>query len=128
MPQPNDLQEAQRLYGALTNQPTRLTGSPHDVLAALRAGEENVLVELPWNEVRAGETHERHQLVLRRVEGERVYFINALKTPGAPGTELGGPEQGPLRRIEEAGEESMPLANFVTLFVGGGQGMLRQGA
>ena len=123
MPHPNSIEQAQQLWAALTNQATQLSTDAQQVLAALRAGQAQVLVEVPWGEVRDGETHETHQLILKRLEGDRVYFINALKGNEPVGAVIEG--RGPRRRVEAGGLESMTVAEFGALFEFGGKGMLR---
>lgn len=122
--QPNSIEAACRMYEALTGQRHRVTDRLEEVLGALKSGLKDVLVEVDWGEQRRGELHDRHQVILQRVAGGRVYFINALKNPGAVGDSLGGPDKGPVRRVEEHGEESMDEPAFVALFAQGGKGML----
>lgn len=123
--QPNSLEQAQALFGALTNEPTHLTTSAEEVLRHLQEGAKDVLVEVPWGEERNGELHARHQIILTRVAAGRVHFINALKSPLAPGTVLHGAGKGPERRLEPDGEESMELGRFVALFQAGGKAMIQ---
>jgi hypothetical protein len=125
MVQPNSIEQAQSLYRALTNQERPLTDSPEALVQALRDGQTNLLVELPWGEVRDGEVHELHQVVLTRFEDRRVYFINPLKGQESVGTVLEGEGKGPQRRIEAHGEESMDLVRFVALFANGGKALLK---
>ncbi len=125
---PNSIEQAQALFGALTNEPTHLTDSADEVLMALNGGAKDVLVEVPWGEERAGELHERHQIILTRAAAGRVFFINALKSGQAPGTLIQGTGKGPERRLEPTGEESMELERFVTLFKSGGKAMLQDRA
>jgi hypothetical protein len=121
----NTIEHAKRMYEAVTNRPTRLTTSVDDVLAALKRGESQILVELPWGEVRAGETHERHQVILMRLAQSRVYFVNALHADAPVGATLDGQGKGPQRRVEALGEESMALDRFTELFKRGGKGLLK---
>ena len=123
--QSNGIEQAKRLYEAVMGRPTHLSASVDEVLAALERGEKQLLVEVPWGEVRDGETHERHQLILTRLEAGRVYFVNALHATAPVGTTLEGREQGPQRRVEGLGEESMELDRFKALFARGGQAMLK---
>lgn len=125
-PQPNTIEQAQRLYEAVNNRPTRLTSSAEEVVQALKRGESQILTELPWGEVRHGETHERHQVILTRVEAGRVFFINALHTNAPAGVTIEGQGKGPQRRIEAMGEESMALDRFRALFERGGKAMLKE--
>ena len=121
----NSIEQAQRMYEAVTNRPTRLTGSPDEVLQALKRGETQILVELSWGEVRGGETHDRHQVILTRLEQGRVYFLNALHASAPVGATIEGQGKGPQRRVEALGEESMVLERFKALFARGGKAMLK---
>lgn len=122
---PQTIEQAQRLYQAVTNRPTRLTASVEEVLKALKRGETQILVELPWGEVRGSETHDRHQVILSRLEAHRVYFVNALHAQAPVGAVIEGLGKGPHRRVEALGEESMPVDRFSALFARGGKAMLK---
>lgn len=122
---PNSIEQAQALFSALTNEPTHLTRSADEVLQRLQAGAKDILVEVLWGEERAGEVHDRHQIILTRVSADRVYFINALKSHQAPGSVIQGLGKGPERRVEPSGEESMKLERFVQLFEQGGKAMIQ---
>lgn len=121
---PNTIEQSALLYEALTNQPVAISSTFEEVLALLRAQQPDILVEVSWKERRDREYHDRHQLILTRLEGDRIFFINALKTTKPAGTMIGGPEQGPLRRLEASGEESMETALFMTLFALGGKALI----
>jgi hypothetical protein len=124
-PSPNTIEQAQRLYEAINNRRTRLTTQVEEVVQALKRGESQLLVELPWGEVRNGETHDRHQLILTRLEAGRVFFINALHTNAPAGATIEGQGKGPQRRIEPMGEESMAVDRFRAVFERGGKAMLK---
>jgi hypothetical protein len=112
----NSMEGAEVLLDALSPHSTRRVGSFQDLALALQSGAGPALVELPWGEKRDGELYETHQLVLTRVEGDRVYFINALKSQLPEGTVIVGMSKGPIRRVEPHGEESMTVSTFVELF------------
>lgn len=120
----SSIEQTQALYQATLGKATRLTASPEEVKKLLAAGQTPVVVELPWGQVVNGVSHDRHQLIPTRVAGQRLYFINALKTAAAPGSEIDGPGKGPKRRLEANGEESMALSSFLTLFGRGGKALL----
>lgn len=122
---PNSIEQAQALFGALTNEPTHLTASTEEVLRRMQAGATDILVEVPWGEERDGELHERHQIILTHLAAGRVCFINALKSHQAPGTVIQGAGKGPERRLEPNGEESMDLERFIALFKAGGKAMIQ---
>lgn len=118
------IEQTQALYQAALGKATRLTASAEDLKKLLSAGKTPVVVELAWGQVVNGVSHDRHQVLPTRVEGQRIYFINALKTAASPGGEIEGPGKGPRRRLEANGEESMELNRFLTLFGRGGKALL----
>lgn len=89
-------------------------------LQALVDGVTEVIVEIPWTETRGEESVERHQIVLRRLseDGSRVVYYNpASRRDAAPGTSLGGgPQDGPPRRAEGEGMESMEVTALARWF------------
>jgi hypothetical protein len=119
------IEQAQKLYEAVSNRKSRLTRSLDEVVEAMKAGEAHVLVELPWGEVRDGETHDRHQVIVTRLAPGRVFFVNALHSGAPVGTVIEGLGKGPTRRVEPSGEESMGLDRFRSLFDKGGRAMLK---
>jgi hypothetical protein len=90
---------------------------------ALIEGVTEIIVELPWDETQGGVSVERHQIVLRRLDDDntRVIFYNpAARRDVEPGQAIGGQAgQGPARRAESAGLESMPLTELVRSFAEG---------
>lgn len=122
---PNTIEQAQQFYHALTGRQTHLSASGAEVLSALDTETAPLLVELPWGERRGDELHARHEVLLTRFANGRIYFINALKTDLPVGSIIEGHEKGPTRRIEPAGEESLDLESFLTLFNAGGTAMIR---
>ena len=126
MVEPDSLEQAARLYTALTNEPMRISTSYDEIVKALQSGVKSVPVEIPWKERRGSDYHERHQVIVTHIADGRVYFINALKTAKPPGTTVGGVDQGPLRRLEPSGEESIETPMFLTLFMSGGKAMLHR--
>lgn len=82
------------------------------VLQALDQPGRVVVVEVPWYP--DGGTH---LLRLKRVKGDRLFFLSAPRDPRyAPGTKLG---QGLPRRLEVDGTESATLHDFGRLFMSG---------
>lgn len=120
----NSIEQTQRMYQATLGKPTKLTASVEELKRLLAAGKTPVVVELAWGQRAGDEVHERHQIMPTRVDAQRVYFINALKTPVAPGSVIEGPGKGPKRRLEMNGQESMELAGFLALFARGGKALL----
>ncbi len=97
------IKRTQILAGAVLGSARRGTRDFGKVVAALRAGKTNVIVEVPWA---AGKYQ---QLVLRRLEGDRVYFFNPFK----------GDLTTPFACREEAEGESALLADLEAHFVRG---------
>jgi hypothetical protein len=121
---PGDLIERTRqMYEMVIGQAPELTTDFATAFAALVEGTADIVVELPWDEDRGGEMVERHQIVLSALSDDqsRVLFYNPAAAHGrAPGTELGaGAHQGPPRRVEEDGLESMDLASLARYFAEG---------
>ena len=84
-----------------------------------------VAVPVPDVQHPDGETHDRHQVILTRLEQGRVYFLNALHASAPVGATIEGQGKGPQRRVEALGEESMALERFKALFARGGKAMLK---
>lgn len=90
----------------------------NEVLAALHRGGRSVIVDLAWPESFAQDG--RHELVLERLEGDRIYYFNPHATQGlAAGTLLPAIASLPERRVEGTGKESMTLAALSELFAQG---------
>ena len=113
MPQESQLDQTQRLLAAVMGTDARQSDSFDDVRKAFAEGKPDVVVELPWYE--DGSTH---QLILTRLQGDRVYFINPLGHGDArAGTVL---QDGGLgRRVEEDNTESSTVSDFEKLFGAG---------
>ncbi|MBM3461989.1 MAG: hypothetical protein FJX76_07805 [Armatimonadetes bacterium] len=90
---------------------------------ALVDGSGEIIVELPWKERRGQEIVERHQIVLRALteENARVIFYNpAARREFDAGKDFGGTEnEGPPRRAEGGGLESMELSALARHFAEG---------
>ncbi len=121
---PGDLIERTRkLYEVVMGQSPELTADFSLAFAALLEGLPDIVVELPWNETRPNEQLERHQIVLHSLgqNQERVLFYVPNASPDlVPGTEIGGqPGQGPARRVEADGLQSMALTDLARFFAEG---------
>ncbi|HEY9897865.1 MAG TPA: hypothetical protein V6D00_01675 [Pantanalinema sp.] len=91
------------------------TGDWDEVLAALNDAKEDVILELPWQHPDAAP--DRHELVLKRITGDRAVYYNASSPLSqAVGTPLPGNAVLPERRVEGPGLESMPLDALRRLF------------
>lgn len=97
------IKKTQTLMGAVLGSPRRGTRDFSRVLEALRAGKGDVVVEVPWV------SGHYQQLILRRLEGDRVYFYNPFKG------DLSTPFE---RRAEEEGESAL-LADLEAHFTRG---------
>lgn len=97
------IKRTQILMGAVLGSRRRGTRDFARVVEALRAGKGEVVIEIPWGSGRY------QQLILRRIEGERVYFFNPFKG------DLSKPFE---RRAEEEGESAL-LADLEAHFTRG---------
>lgn len=121
---PGDLIERTRkMYQLVLGQTPQLTTDFAIAFGALVEGTADIVVELPWQEVQGGETVERHQIVLHSLSDDqgRILFYNPAAPPGlTAGMELGlAPLQGPPRRVEEEGLQSMELSSMARFFAEG---------
>lgn len=121
---PGDLIERTRqMYQAVMGETPQLTTDFATAFEALVEGAADIVVELPWDEDRQGERLERHQIVLHSMSNEqtRVCFYNPAAPHGLEtGTELGtAPHQGPPRRVEGEGLQSMDLPLLARYFAEG---------
>lgn len=123
--QMESIDETARAYEALTGQNQVLSGQLRDLLTALFAGAENIIVDLPWVERAQGRNHTRNQILVHGVEGPRIYFSNPIKRGDEqPGMLIEGEGCGPRRQIHGKGIQSMELEAFRQLFYAGGRAML----
>jgi hypothetical protein len=97
------IKKTQTLMGAVMGSSRRGTRDFSRVLEALRAGRGDVVVEVPWV------SGHYQQLILRRLEGDRVYFYNPFK----------GDLSKPFERRAEAEGESALLADLEAHFTRG---------
>jgi hypothetical protein len=114
--------ETQRLYRELFGQEAQLVNDFGMAFQALVEGVNDIVVELPWEEDQFGEKVSRHQIVLKQLldDNTRVQFFNPAARNAAPGTELGNqPDEGPKRRVEATGVESMELSQLARYFAEG---------
>lgn len=113
MSKESQLDQTQRLLGAVMGSAGDQSGKFDDVKKAFGAGKIDIVIELPWYP--DGSTH---QLILTRLTDDHVYFINPLGHGDAKaGTAL---LDGSLpRRVEDDNTESATLADFEKLFRGG---------
>lgn len=110
MPQESQLDQTQRLLAAVMGTQAEQSSRFEDVRKAFSEGKSDVVIELPWYE--DGGTH---QLILTRMQADRVYFINPLGHGNArAGTMLH--DGGLGRRVEEDNTESAAVADLERLF------------
>ena len=115
------IEESRQLYEAATGRSARVSTSLEEVVGCLLGGGTRIPLEVPWDEERGSERVQRHQVVLLQVDLEagRLHFFNPAATEVPPGTDLGGVGQGPSRRAERPGRESMELALLADFFARG---------
>lgn len=120
-----EVKAARDRLAALSGRAPRLVGADA-ALAALRAGAHGVLAVVPWDEEVDGVAHPTNHLLLRGLDGDRLLVEHPLvaQVPAAPGTALGGPGRGPLRRREAGGADSLALTTFAQLLALGGAALL----
>lgn len=120
MQEPDTTSMIDNTLGALFGvAPTRLH-SPDAVKEALLGGRGPLVAKLPWRQQEGALAFDMHDLSLTAWEDGRVRFLNSLPHDGATGLELGGPGEGPMRRLEALGEESMDEKTFSALMALGG--------
>lgn len=111
------------MYQTVMGTTPELTTDFAVAFGALVEGTADIVVELPWSETLAGEPMERHQIVLHSLSDDqtRVLFYNPAAPHGLTvGTLLGsGPDEGPPRRVEDDGLQSMDLADLTRFFAEG---------
>jgi len=113
VPQESQLDQTQRLLAAVMGTSAEQSSRFDDVRKAFGDGKTDVVIELPWYE--DGSTH---QLILTRVTGDRVFFINPLGHGSAKaGSDL--QDGGLRRRVEEDNTESAAVADVEKLFGAG---------
>lgn len=114
MPHESQLDQTQRLLVAVMGAKAKQSNKFEDVRKAFRAGKTDVVVEIPWYS--DGGTH---QLILTRLQDDRVYFINPL----GHGEALAGAtlsDGGLARRVEGDSTESATIGELESVF-GAGQ-------
>lgn len=90
--------------GAVMGSPRRGTRDFTRIVNALRSGKGDVIVEVPWA------SGHYQQLILTRIEGDRVYFLNPNKSSDL---------SRPFARRAEAQGESALLADLEAHFTRG---------
>lgn len=118
MKQESRLAVTQRLFEAILGTIPRRTQRFEQILHTLGRVGRDVIVELPWSH----QGH-RHLLRLKKLNGDRLYFSNPVKSPGhAPGSLL---TDGLRRRVEADGLESARITDMRYLFeTGEGEALL----
>lgn len=112
------IDQTQRILADMLGVRMRESRNWDEVVAALAAGVSDVIVEVAWQH--PGEAPDRHELVLKRLNGDRIDFYNP-KSHGvlAVGTVLPANPTVPERRVEGMGFESLPALSLRDLFVKG---------
>ncbi len=110
MPQESQLDQTQRLLAAVMGTDAEQSSRFDDVRKAFSEGKSDVVIELTWYP--DGGTH---QLILTKLQGDRVYFINPLGHGASKaGTVL--QDGGLPRQVEEDNTESAAVADLEKLF------------
>lgn len=115
----DDDQELHILHEAIFGKKLEETSDPDEIIDLLNGGKSDIIMGLYWDEDREEEYHEMHKIVLQKIEGDRVIFYNPLRPP--KGTQIGeviggGEGEGPKRKIEATGVESISLEDFIKFF------------
>lgn len=113
-----------RIYEKLSGVKTYLEDRLDVPLCLLADGHGPIAAELPWQEGPDGTVAAWRQLTLSAVRDGRVYFTNSVPSSAPVGTQLGGPGEGPARRVEAGGKESMEGQAFASLWSFGGRAMI----
>jgi hypothetical protein len=116
------IEELRQALEVMDSRSFTVSSSLTDVMGALVGQDNRVPLELPWDEEVLGEKLTRHQVILVGLddEGGRICFFNPAAAAGLrAGTHLGGPGQGPPRRVEHDNVQSMDLAEFARFFAEG---------
>lgn len=107
----------QQLLKNFTGENTSKTNDFNKIIEYLKSGKNGIIVNLLWNEQRDDKFYERHEIVLEKLEGNRIYFFNPLKTTNIKiGDVISGNNRGPKRRLEPHGFESMEISTLQNIF------------
>jgi len=121
----SDMDTTHAVYEDIMGEKGVLTRSYETLLQALLRGERGIIAEIPWNEEIDGELVAAAQIVITRLENERIWFSSNLPQPeGITGIVGGGEGLGPLRVIEPSLEESMDLGTLKEQFQKGGSAIV----
>ncbi len=116
------IEEMKQALSFVTGEGYLVTSRLEEVIGRMAAGETDIPLELPWEEVHAGQRVTRHQVMLLALDAEAgrdSFFTSRADHERAPGTHLGGPMDGPARRTEGGGVESMAFEDFARFFAEG---------
>jgi hypothetical protein len=120
-----DMEATQAVYGDIMGEKGIITRSYESLSEALKRGEHGIIAEIAWDEEIDGEFIAKAQIVINRLENERIYFSSNLPQPeGITGIVGGRKGLGPLRIIEPSQEESMDLATLKEQFQEGGSAII----
>lgn len=120
------IETTRRMYEAVSGLPTAMETRMQVVLFTVIDGRGPVAAELPWQEGPDGTVAGWRQVILTDVRDKRVYFLNSVPSGAPAGTQLGGPGQGPVRRAEADGKESMDGRAFESLWSFGGRAVIER--
>ncbi len=116
------IQETQRMLTSLLGHAPREIHDWEEIARTLTAGPRDIILELPWQH--PDEEPSRHEIVVKRRDGDRVIFFNPRSHGELPvGAVLPATSLVPERRVEGEGLESLPEASLQQLFAQGGMGL-----
>lgn len=111
-------QELHILHRAIFGHELQESRDPEVILNKLKNGCSDIIVDLNWGEQREEEYHEKHKIVLQRIDGEKIIFFNPMGHSDEleEGDTIEGEEKGPVRRVEGTGLESITVQDFIRWF------------
>ena len=92
-----------------------ITDNLDKIFSQVNLQKDGVIIEIPWNITVNGEHQDAITVILMKVTGQRVYFINPVKVSNKPCEITEKDNKGPARIIEEDGFESMLIDDLVEL-------------
>jgi len=115
----DSIEELKILHEAVLGQELREERDPVIILQMLEDGKSDIITDLNWGEMREGEYHERHKIILQGISDDnRVIFYNPMGHPGdmEEGELIEGRDKGPTRQVEGIGIESVGRDEFIGFF------------
>lgn len=121
-----DMEHTKLLYEKIRDEKAMITSDFKLLITRLNDSEKGIIVEIPWKEDINGRFYEKNQIVLIKMHNHRIYFSNPIPKQGIDLAEVGGnPKEGPRRKIEFDGKESIDIDTFEILFADGGSAIIK---